>query len=67
MLQYLKTKLTRNEDGVTAIEYGLLAALIAVVIIGGATMLGGEIDSKFSDIATEVQKAGTTNEGTETP
>lgn len=35
------TKFAREEDGVTAIEYGLIAALIAVVIIGAVTAVGG--------------------------
>lgn len=41
----------REEDGVTALEYGLLAALIAVVIIGGATTLGTGLNDLFSGIA----------------
>lgn len=43
-------QLVRNEEAVTAIEYALLAALIAVAIIGGATLLGGDISSKFVSI-----------------
>ena len=41
----------RDEEGVTAIEYGLIAALIAVVIIAGASTLGGNLNTLFSDIA----------------
>ena len=41
-----------DESGATAIEYGLLAALIAVVIIAGATALGTSINDLFSAIAT---------------
>lgn len=41
----------REEDGVTAIEYGLLAALIAVVIIAGATLVGGNLNNIFNYIA----------------
>ncbi|NDU86281.1 MAG: Flp family type IVb pilin [Ferrovum sp.] len=40
----------RSEEAVTAIEYALLAALIAVAIIGGATLLGSDISGKFSSI-----------------
>jgi len=47
-----------DENGATAIEYGLIAALIAVVIIGALTVLGGNISSKFSTIASSVQNAG---------
>jgi pilus assembly protein Flp/PilA len=40
-----------DERGVTAIEYALIAALIAIVIIGGATQLGQTINNKFQYIA----------------
>lgn len=41
-----------DESGATAIEYGLLASLIAVVIIVGASTLGTNINQLFQDIAT---------------
>lgn len=41
----------RDEDGVTAIEYGLIAALIAVVIISGVTLVGTNLDALFTGIA----------------
>lgn len=41
-----------DESGATAIEYGLIAALIAVVIIGAVTALGGTIKGKFNDVVT---------------
>ena len=47
-------KFIRDEEGVTAIEYGLIAALVAVAIILGATALGGALNTKFNDIATTV-------------
>ncbi len=43
-----------DEEGATAIEYGLIAGLIAVGIIGGATLLGEGLDKLFSDIATKL-------------
>jgi pilus assembly protein Flp/PilA len=43
-----------DESGATAIEYGLIAALIAVVIIGAVTLLGSNLNSKFTSIATQV-------------
>ena len=46
-----------DEGGATAIEYGLIAALIAVVIIGALTLLGTSISSKFKTIATAVSSA----------
>jgi len=42
----------RDEEGVTAIEYGLLAALIAVAIIAGAKLVGTNLNSLFNKIAT---------------
>ena len=44
-----------QDEGVTAIEYALLAALIAVAIILGASALGGNINTSFSNIATHVK------------
>jgi pilus assembly protein Flp/PilA len=48
------TRFMKDESGATAIEYGLIAALIAVVIIGAATTLGTNISSTFSKIGTAV-------------
>ena len=42
----------RDEEGVTAIEYGLLAALVAVAIIGGATALGTNLNTFFNNMGT---------------
>jgi pilus assembly protein Flp/PilA len=41
-----------DDSGVTAIEYGLIAGLIAVVIIGAVTTLGTKVSSKLGAIAT---------------
>lgn len=41
----------RDEDGVTAIEYGLIAGLIAVVIIGAVTNVGTKLSTMFQNIA----------------
>ncbi len=43
-----------DESGATAIEYGLIAALIAVAIITGATTLGSTLNAKFDSIASTV-------------
>lgn len=40
-----------DERGATAVEYGLLIALIAAVIIAAVTLLGGNLASKFNDVA----------------
>ncbi|MGL4495286.1 MAG: Flp family type IVb pilin [Beijerinckiaceae bacterium] len=42
----------RDESGATAVEYGLLAALIAVTIIGGITAVGTKLSTIFSSLAT---------------
>jgi pilus assembly protein Flp/PilA len=42
----------RDEEGVTAIEYGLIAALIAVVIIASVQAVGGGLTTVFTSIAT---------------
>ena len=44
----------RDDDGVTAIEYGLIAALIAIVIIAGATLVGTNLDALFTYISTKL-------------
>ncbi len=48
------TRFMKDESGATAIEYGLIAALIAVVIIGAVTTLGTTLSNKFSSIATSI-------------
>ena len=51
MLQLLKLKLT-DEEGATAVEYGIMVALIAAVIIGLVATLGGQIQTAFQTIVT---------------
>ena len=46
------TKFLNDESGATAIEYGLIAALIAVVIITAVTALGSTITTKFNAVVT---------------
>lgn len=46
-----------DESGATAIEYGLIAALIGVAIITGAKSLGTELNSKFDTISKNVKTA----------
>ena len=45
-------RLLKDDQGATAIEYGLLAALIAVVIIAAVSTLGGTLRSTFTDVNT---------------
>ncbi len=47
-------KVTEDEEGATAIEYGLFAALIAVVIIVAVTSIGNSLNIVFTDISTRL-------------
>jgi pilus assembly protein Flp/PilA len=66
-MQNLIKNFVNDESGATAIEYGLIAALIAVAMIAGATQLGQSIDDKFKDVAvtlnTVSESAGTVTNG----
>ena len=44
----------QDEKGATAVEYGLMVALIAVVIIAGVTLLGTTLQGLFNDIAGKI-------------
>ena len=47
-------RLMRREEGVTAIEYALIAALIAVVIVTAVTLLGTNVAAVFNNLATSI-------------
>jgi pilus assembly protein Flp/PilA len=47
-------RFARDEDGVTAIEYGLIAGLIALVILGSVQLLGTNLNTVFSNLAASV-------------
>jgi pilus assembly protein Flp/PilA len=51
------TQLIRDESGATAIEYGLIAALVAVAIIVALTALGTSLDALFTGISDELNAA----------
>ena len=55
----LFARFLKDESGATAIEYGLIAALIAITIIGAATAVGTSLQGKFNQISTAVSSAGT--------
>lgn len=48
----------KNERGATAVEYGLMVALIAVVIISAVTLLGENLASTFHSVAQDIGSAG---------
>ncbi|MCC1482893.1 Flp family type IVb pilin [Roseibaca sp. Y0-43] len=56
MLTIMKSFL-KDESGATAIEYGLIAGLVAVAIIGGLTALGVDLTALFTGVSTELQNA----------
>ncbi|HEY0203410.1 MAG TPA: Flp family type IVb pilin [Acetobacteraceae bacterium] len=59
VMSHLKAaQIKTDERGVTAIEYALIAALIGIVIIVGASQLGTTINGKFSTISASISAAG---------
>ncbi len=50
----LVSRFLKDESGATAIEYGLIAALISVVIIGGATAVGTSLSATFATVASSL-------------
>lgn len=55
-MQAFAKRFVNDESGVTAIEYGLIAALIAVAIITAARVVGTTISATFTNISTEMAK-----------
>ena len=56
-MKNLIARFVRDESGATAIEYGLIAALIAVVLIIALSTLGTALSAKFNAVATAVSGA----------
>jgi pilus assembly protein Flp/PilA len=55
-------RFAKDESGATAIEYGLIAALISIAIIGGASAIGSQLKANFTHIGTELTDAGTADD-----
>jgi pilus assembly protein Flp/PilA len=53
-MKTLFTRFAKDESGATAIEYGLIAALIAVVIITAVTTVGTNLQTTFNTVATKL-------------
>lgn len=53
-MKNLFKKFLSNKSGATAIEYGLIAALIAVAVIGGVSQLGGSANATFMTISEQM-------------
>lgn len=53
-------RLTRNDSGVTAIEYALIAVFVAVAIIVAVTAVGTSLDTAYADVAAKLRGATAT-------
>ncbi|PLK70466.1 Flp family type IVb pilin [Rhizobium sp. TH135] len=53
----LFARFVKDESGATAIEYGLIAALISVALITGATTLGTALNNTFAGVSTKMTNA----------
>ncbi len=51
----LFSRLLKDESGATAIEYGLIASLIAVAVITGAKLVGTNVNAMFRNVAAEIK------------
>lgn len=51
------TKIFHDESGATAIEYGLIAALVSVAAIAALTAMGGALDTMFTNVSGILNKA----------
>ncbi len=59
LVAFAQDRLKREEKGATAVEYGLMVGLIAVVIIVAVTALGTELNELFTGIGDDLNDAGT--------
>ena len=57
LVAFAQDRLKKDEKGATAVEYGLMVGLIAVVIITAVTLLGDNLAVMFDDIANELTPA----------
>lgn len=56
-MKNLFERFVQDESGATAIEYGLIAALISVALITGATTLGNTLNNQFQSLSTKMTTA----------
>lgn len=54
MMQFVE-RFLRDQSGATAIEYGLMAALVSIAIIAAAAAIGGGVESQYENVASKVQ------------
>jgi pilus assembly protein Flp/PilA len=53
------SKIRKSQSGATAIEYGLIAALIAVILIGSLSSLGNNLGQTFNKVSNQVKASNT--------
>lgn len=53
----LFSRFVKEEDGATAIEYGLIAALLSIAIVGTLSTLGDTLDGAYTEANSEIQAA----------
>lgn len=51
-------KFIRDEEGATAVEYGLIVGLIAVLLVGALTLIGTDLDGMFDAVVTAIPGGG---------
>jgi pilus assembly protein Flp/PilA len=56
-MKKLLSSFAKNESGATAIEYGLIAALISVAIVAALTAVGGQLNTLFNTVVTDLTPA----------
>ena len=61
MLNRLFGRFVRDESGATAVEYGLLVAVISIVVVGAAILVGQELQTVFNNVATCLNTPNSTN------
>jgi pilus assembly protein Flp/PilA len=57
MTRNILARIIKDESGATAIEYGLIVALVSMAAIAGYTQLGGALNTFFSDVGTSLAGA----------
>ena len=57
MIARIRKVFATNDSGATAVEYGLLVALIAAVIVAAVLALGGTLTGVFEDVNTDLEGA----------
>lgn len=58
MINLVVRKFLRDEEGATAVEYVLIVAAIAVVVVGGIAAFGGQLETLFTDVTAEIGGGG---------